>query len=138
MASDVENSWGNKSETDAEVTGDVNATIDGISLTEYSKLGSVTGIADNTRTTIVSQAYVLNTFHNLVIMAVSGTTTAKYYLRINMIDIDVRRTSPGRNLQFDFTGAPIALNPGDIVDVQVEHFNSSDVEDFDATVYGYD
>lgn len=138
MSSNVENSWGNKSETDAEVTGDVNATIDGISLTEFRKQGTVTGIADNVRTTIVSQAYVLNTFHNLVILSVSGTTTAKYYLRINTVDVDTRRTSPGRNLQFDFTGAPLALSPGDIVDVQVEHFNTSSVEDFDATVYGYD
>ncbi len=136
--SDVENSWGNKSETDAIVTGDVNATIDGISLTEYSKIGSVTGIADNTRTTIVSQVYSALVFKNLVIMAVSGTTQAKYYLRVNTVDKDIRRTSPGRNLQFDFTGAPLALSVGDIVDVQVEHFNTSDVEDFDATVYGYD
>lgn len=136
--SDVENSWGNKSETDAIVTGDVNATIDGIALTDFIKSGSITGIADNTRTTIVSQIYVVGSFHNLVIMSVSGTTQAKYYLRKNTIDIDTRRTSPGRNLQYDFTGAPIALSPGDIVDVQVEHFNTSDVEDFDATIYGYD
>jgi len=138
MPSNVKEGWGNKSSTDANVTGDVNATIEGISLTDFSKIGSIAGISDNTRTTIVSQAFVLGLFENLVILSVSGTTTAKFYLRINTVDKDVRRTSPGRNLQYDFTGAPLALSVGDIVDVQVEHFNTSSVEDFDATIYGYD
>lgn len=112
-------------------------TVEGISIINFNKIGAVIGIADNIRTTIVSQAYVAGVFENLVILGVSGTTTAKFYLRVNAIDIDVRRTSPGRNLQFDFTGAPLSLALGDILDVQVEHFNISDVEDFDSTIYGY-
>jgi hypothetical protein len=133
--SDVENSWGNKSDTDAVVTGGV--TIDGISLTNYSKAASIINIADNTKTTILTQTYVLGTLENLAILSVSGDDYAKFFLTKNAVDIDIRRTGPDRNLQFDFTGAPLALVSGDVIDIKVEHFNVGAVLDFDATLYGY-
>ena len=42
MPTNVAEGWGNKSTTDAEVTGDVNANIEGISLTNFSKVCSGT------------------------------------------------------------------------------------------------
>jgi len=128
------------------ITGDVNASIDstvpvnveGISLTKYRKQGAVTDIPHTTRTTIVTQSFVAGTFENLVLVSCSGEDYAKYYLRINTVDVDVRRTGPDRNLQFDFTGAPLKLVIGDVVDIQVEHFFTGDLLDFDATIYGYD
>jgi hypothetical protein len=128
------------------ITGDVNATVDstvpvsveGISLTEYRNQGAVTNLAATTKTTIVTQAFVSGTFQNLVMVSCSGQDYAKFFLTINAVDVDVRRTGPDRNLTFDFTGAPLKLVAGDVVDVKVEHFNSGDLLDFDATIYGYD
>ena len=136
MPSNVENSWGNKNSSAAEVTGDVNATIEGISLTNFSKIGSLTNLAPSTKTTIVSQVFVASTLENVAMLSVSGTGYAKYFFAINGVDVDIRRTGPDLNLTFDFTGAPYSLSIGDVVDVRVEHFNVSN-QDFDATIYGY-
>jgi hypothetical protein len=132
--------------TPSLITGDVNATVDttvpvnveGISLTKYSKHGAITNLAATTKTTIVTQSFVSGTFENLVMISCSGQDYAKFFLAINTVDIDVRRTGPDRNLTFDFTGAPYQLVTGDVVEIKVEHFNSGDLLDFDATIYGYE
>jgi len=123
----------------SQISGDVDATatIEGISLTKYSKVGSVTNVADNTKTTIVTQSYVAGTFENLTEVSVSGEDYAKYFVTIGVTDMDIRRTGPDRNLTFDFKGAPYELSPGDIVSIKVEHYNIGDLVDFDATIYGY-
>jgi hypothetical protein len=115
----------------------VAATIEGISLTEYNKVGSVANVADSTKTTIVSQAYVAGTFENLTLVSVSGEDYAKYFVTIAGTDVDIRRSGPDRNLTFDFTGAPYKILPGQTVDVKVEHFVTGELVDFDATIYGY-
>ncbi len=112
-------------------------TVEGISLTEYNKVGSVSNVVDNTKTTILTQAYVAGTFENLTLVSVSGEDYAKFFVTINTIDVDIRRSGPDRNITFSYTGAPYALSPGDIVDIKVEHFNTGDLVDFDATIYGY-
>jgi hypothetical protein len=119
-------------------TDPVYVIVDGISVTEYNIPGSVPNVPASTKTTIVSQAFVLGTFENLVIGSVSGEDYAKWFLTLNGVDIDIRRTGPDRNLTFDFTGAPLALSPGDVVDLKVEHFFVAQLLDFDATIYGYD
>ena len=123
----------------SQISGDVDATatIEGISLTEYNKVGSVSNVAEATKTTIVSQAYVAGTFENLTLVSVSGEDYAKFFVSINTADIDIRRSGPDRNVTFTYTGAPYALNPGDVVDIKVEHFNAGQLVDFDATIYGY-
>ena len=121
----------------ADFRPQTSTTVDGISLTEYNKVGSVTNVAAATKTTIVTQAYVAGTFENLTIVAVSGEDYAKYFVTVNAVDIDIRRSGPDRNLTFMYTGAPYQLSPGDVVDVKVEHFNTGDLVDFDATIYGY-
>jgi hypothetical protein len=115
----------------------VSATIEGISLTEYNKVGSVSNVAENTKTTIVSQVYVAGTFENLTLVSVSGEDYAKFFVSINTVDIDIRRSGPDRNVEFTYTGAPYALSPGDVVDIKVEHYNAGQLVDFDATIYGY-
>ena len=116
----------------------LNVQVDGISVTKFNSSGTVSNVVDTTKTTILSQAFVSGTFENLVIISVSGEDYAKFFLTLNGSDIDIRRTGPDRNLTFDFTGAPLALSPGDIIDVKVEHFNVGDLVDFEATIYGYD
>jgi hypothetical protein len=115
----------------------VYVVVEGISIITFRKIGSVTGIAGSTKTTIVSQTYTANTFENVVMVSVSGTNQAKFFFTINGVDVDIRRSAPGYNLQFDFTGSPYALLPGDVVDIKVEHFGGGS-EDFEATIYGYD
>jgi hypothetical protein len=121
----------------SQVSGDVNATIEGISLTEYNKIGSAANVPASTLTTIVTQGFVSGTFENLTMVSVSGEDYAKFYIVINTVTVDVRRSGPDRNLTFNYTGAPYKLNSGDVVDVKVEHFVSGSLIDFDATIYGY-
>jgi len=112
--------------------------VDGISVTTFNSPGSVTNVPDTTKTTILTEAFSVGVFENLVMVSVSGEDYAKYFLTLNGVDIDIRRTGPDRNLTFDFTGAPLALVSGDIVDVKVEHFVPASLIDFEATIYGYD
>jgi hypothetical protein len=112
-------------------------TIEGISLTEYNKVGSVTNVAATTKTTILTQAFVSGTFENLTMVSVSGEDYAKFFITINAADVDIRRSGPDRNITFDYSGAPYKLVSGDVVDVKVEHFHTGDLLDFDATIYGY-
>jgi len=112
-------------------------TIEGISLTEYNKVGSVANVPVSTKTTILTQAYVSGTFENLTIVSVSGEDYAKFFVTINASDIDIRRSGPDRNVTFDYTGAPYKLVSGDVVDIKVEHYNTGSLVDFDATIYGY-
>jgi hypothetical protein len=137
MPSNVKEGWGNKSTTDATVEGgDINATIEGISLTNFNLLASIVNIAPSVKTTIVSQVYVLGTFENVAMLSVSGTGYAKFFFVRNGVDVDIRRTGPNLNLTYDFTGAPYALAVGDICEIKVEHFNAAN-QDFDGTIYGY-
>ena len=111
--------------------------VNGISVTNFSKTGSLTALAPSTKTTIVSQVFSAGVFENVVILSVSATNYAKFFFAINGTDVDVRRTGPDLNLSFDFTGAPFSLTAGDLVDVKVEHFNAGNI-DVEATIYGYD
>ena len=120
-----------------EIDSTTPVTIEGISLTNFNVNAGVTAIADNVKTTILTQSFVANTFENLVIISVSGDDYAKFFFTLNGTDIDIRRSGPQRNLQFDFTGAPYEIVSGDVVDVKVEHFVGGEFLDFDATIYGY-
>ena len=111
--------------------------VDGISIISYNISGTASNVPDNTKTTILTQAFVASTFENAVIISVSGEDYAKFFFTVNGSDIDIRRTGPDSNLTFDFTGAPYALTTGDIIDVKVEHFNVGSLLDFEATIYGY-
>lgn len=114
----------------------VYVVVEGISIISFNKIGAITAIAPSTKTTIVSQVYTAGTIENVPLLSASGTNYAKYFFQINAIDVDIRRAAPNLNVDFNFTGAPFALAPGDIVSVAVEHFNAGN-EDFEATIYGY-
>jgi hypothetical protein len=134
--SDVENSWGNKSDTDSVVSGTVDTNITGVSLISFQSNGTLTNVVDATKTTIVSATYSA-TFNNVALISVSGGNYAKFFLTINAVDIDIRRTGPDLNLEFDFKSNPLGLTTGDVVDVKVEHFNTGSLVDFEAVIYGY-
>jgi hypothetical protein len=76
-------------------------------------------------------------FENLTQVSVSGEDYAKFFITLNGSDIDIRRSGPDRNVEFNYTGAPYKLSLGDVVDIKVEHFNTGSLVDFDATIYGY-
>ena len=111
--------------------------VKGISIITFYNESSITGAASSpTVTTIISQAFVAGAFENIVLVEVSGTNYAKFFLKVNGITIATKRTGPNLNLSFDFTGAPYALTAGDVVSVDVIHFNLA-AQDFEATIFGY-
>ena len=110
--------------------------VEGIAILTYNKTAAVTNVPTSTKTTILSDSFSAGTFEKAVILSVSGDVYAKYYFTVNGTDIDIRRSGPDRNLQFDFTGAPYALTTGDLIDIKVEHFDVG-LFNFDATLYGY-
>jgi hypothetical protein len=114
----------------------VYVVVEGISIISFNKIGTLSALAPSTKTTIVSQVYTAGTIENVPLVSVSGTNYAKYFFQINAIDVDIRRSGPNLNLEYNYTGAPFELTTGDIVSVAVEHFNAG-TEDFEATIYGY-
>lgn len=110
---------------------------EGMGATTYYKFGSASSVPDTTKTTILSVTFAATTFENISLVAASGHDYAKFYLTLNSVDIDIRRSGPDRNLFFDFRSMAYALTTGDVVDVKVEHFHSGDLLDFNATIYGY-
>jgi len=136
MPTNIAEGWGNKSTTDAEVTGEVDTNITGVSLISFQTNGTATSVAATTKTTIVSATYSA-TFNNVALISVSGGNYAKFFLTINTVDIDIRRTGPNLNLEFDFKSNPLGLSALDVVDIKVEHFNTGSLVDFEAVIYGY-
>ena len=133
--SDVENSWGNKSDTDAVVTGDVTADIEGIGIITYFKMGTAPASVAG-EITIVSDVYQLGTFQNFVLGVVSaGNGYAFYRFKKNGVTVQELTTGPGYNERFDFIGAPVVLGVGDTISLTGEH--TSGVRDYYASVFGY-
>jgi len=122
----------------SQITGEIDAkaTIEGIALSTVKTTGSADNVPATTLTTILTKTADAN-FNNISIISVSGEDYAKFFLVLNTVILDIRRTGPDRNLSFDFTGSPLALTTGDVVDIKVEHFNTGALLDFDATIYGY-
>jgi len=118
-----------------QVTGG-SINVVGLGGTTVKAAGTVLALPAFTRATILTVIADIN-FLNLSIISVSGEDYAKFYLVINGDEIDIRRSGPSRNMEFNYTGAPIELAYGDIVDVQVEHYNPSSLVDFDCTIYGF-
>lgn len=105
-------------------------------LSSQKVFGTVTNVAESTLTTILTKT-ANTSLSKITVISVSGDNYAKFTLVINGITIDIRRTGPDRNLQFDFTANPLETSLGDVIDVKVEHFNVGETLDFDATIYGY-
>jgi hypothetical protein len=111
--------------------------VSGISIITFFKEDNILAAAMSpTITTIVSQAFTATTFENIVLVEVSATNYAKFYLKVNGAIIATKRSGPFLNISFDFTGAPYALALGDTVTVDVEHFNVGAI-DAEGTIFGY-
>lgn len=113
-----------------------NVTVDGVALSSSKAIGTASNVPAATLTTILTKV-ADSSLTNISIVSVSGDDYAKYTLVINSITIDIRRSGPDRNLQFDFTANPLKTTLGDVIDIKVEHFFAGDLLDFDATIYGY-
>ena len=118
----------------SQITGDV--TVGGVALSSSKAVGSVANVPASTLTTILTKTADAN-LTNISIVSVSGEDYAKFTLVINGSDIDVRRSGPQRNVQFDYTSNPLKTNTGDVIDIKVEHFFTGDTLDFEATIFGY-
>lgn len=119
----------------SQITGGV--TVNGVSTISFKSAATATSVTASTKTTILTAVFAAGSFTNIALVSVSGQDYAKYYLTLNGSDIDIRRSGPDRNLQFDFKSNPLNLVSGDTVDIKVEHFFTAELLDFEATIYGY-
>jgi len=119
-----------------QISGSVTATVAGMALSSYKASGGASNVPAVTITTVATATYSA-TFNNISVISVSGQDYAKFFLMINNVVLDTRRSGPDRNLTFDYTSNPLKLNPGDIVDIKVEHYFTGNLLDFEATIYGY-
>ena len=111
-------------------------TVDGISVTTFFKDGALLAApASPTVNIIVTQVYSAGVFENVSLIQASATNYAKYFFKINGVIRSTKRSGPDYNIDFDFTGAPFALSPGDIVTVEAQH--TSGTIDYEATIFGY-
>lgn len=95
--------------------------------------GTALAVGSITLTTIVTRtAPAAETVSQI---SCSGQNYAKFTLVLNTVIIDTKRNGPGRNVDFIFF-QPLALISSDILDVKVEHFQTGEINDFEATVYG--
>lgn len=94
--------------------------------------GAQTLISDNTLTTIATFTAVATT--RITSIIASSTDYAKYTIVLNAADIMVLRSGPSRNV-----GAFINLEivNTDVIDIKVEHFNTSITMDAEATILGF-
>jgi hypothetical protein len=120
MPSNIEEGWGNKS----------------VALISFSTNGIATNVPASTKTTILTATYSAS-FNNIALISCSGQDYAKFYLVLNTVDIDIRRSGPSSNVEYDFKSNPLGLSTGDVIDIKVEHFNTGQLLDFEATIYGY-
>lgn len=107
-------------------------TADAISVSPLV-VGSATSVPATTLTTIATYSAVAIT--RLTRISCSGTVYAKFQLFKNTALIDTVRSGPDRSIVFDFK-APLVLAASDVLDVKVTHYNTSLLEDFEATIYG--
>lgn len=95
--------------------------------------GSQSSIAANLLTTIVT--YTAPADKVITKISVSGTEYAKFQLFKNTALIDTKRTGPDRSIEFVFIN-PLIMNSGDILDVKVTHFVTTNTIDAEASIYG--
>ena len=115
----------------SQVTGDI-ATVD--APVSPSVVGAVTLVAAATLTTVAT--LVANGVNRVTKISCSGDDYAKFTLFINTVLKDTRRSGPERNTDFTFE-SPLTLTSGDVLDVKVEHFLTTDLLGFEATIYGF-
>lgn len=94
---------------------------------------SITGVVNNVLSTIVT--YTAPSDKKVSQVVVSGTVYAKYQLFFNTVLMETRRGGPDRTLVFEFNN-PLRMLTGDILDVKVIHFDTTNTADFESTVYG--
>ncbi len=94
--------------------------------------GAQTLISDNILTTVATFTATVTT--RITSIIASGTDYAKYTVVLNTVDILTLRTGPDRN-----TGAFINLELAatDVIDIKVEHFDTSVTMNAEATILGF-
>lgn len=96
--------------------------------------GSVTAVPSATTTTVVT--YTAVGTHTINRISTSGDTYARWFIVINSIVKEEKQTGPDRETDFEWSGGPLLLNSGDILDVKVRHAYTGLTPDFNVTIYG--
>lgn len=94
---------------------------------------AITGVANSIETTIVS--YALPADQTIGDIVLSGNVYARYNIYVNTVLQFVVRSGPQRqaNLQLQ---RPLQLFNGDILDVKVIHYYTTETGDFEANILG--
>jgi len=96
-------------------------------------VGAQLGVGSTLLTTIVT--YTAAALTKVTRISTSGTVYAKFQLFKNTTLIETKRSGPDRSMDFLFT-SPLKLAIGDIIDVKVTHYQTGELADFEATIYG--
>jgi hypothetical protein len=94
--------------------------------------GTQTIISDNTLTTVATFTAIATTRATTVYA--SGTDYARYTIVLNAVTILTLRSGPSRNVGAFIN---IELGIGDVLDIKVEHFDTSVSMDSEATILGF-
>jgi hypothetical protein len=106
----------------------------------YHKTDTAASVSDATRVTVVSDAFLADTLERINKIVGSGTSRGIWFLQLDtgsgFADIDEKRATPDKNVEFELTGG-FELLTGHSIRLQVEHRNTGVVESlFRGTVYG--
>lgn len=96
--------------------------------------GTQTLVGANTETTVVT--LTANGIRNIAHISCSGDAYAEWYLYINSIKVETRRTGPSYNVEF-YWGNPMSLITGTVIDVKVVHHYVAETATFNASIYGF-
>lgn len=94
--------------------------------------GNVTNVSDNTLSTILT----LNASqdHKIARISCSSDAYAKYQLFIDNVLVETKISAPNYAIDFNFDPT-LLLSNGQILDVKVTHFYTSETVDFESTIY---
>lgn len=113
---------------------DVGVTIDEIvSNNRPVHVGEVSNVSDSTLTTVTTMP--ANGVKYITKILCSGFVSGKWDIYIDSVRKATMRTID-RNVWFDFN-LPMKVLATEVVDVKVTHYDTGQVADFQATIFGY-
>lgn len=122
---------------DVNVINDISITPND-NVNGYIEYNEITSVASGIETTIVSYTAMIGKKTYLQKIEVSGDNIAKYRVKLNGVEIDMKRTyfSGGLNTNFIYDGnnnPGLEVNTGDIISVTTIH-QRPDVSDFNGKI----
>ena len=96
-------------------------------------VGEVASVSDNTLTTVTTMP--ANGIKYITKILCSGHVSGKWDIYISNVRKATMRTID-RNVWFDFN-LPLKILATEVVDIKVTHYDTGNLADFQATIFGY-